>query len=111
MLTSGINFKSFQISYKQKYVKSILKKIIKEKNQILLSLSENYKNSFNNKLLKKFKYQKNFRLIGMGGSSLGSQTIYQFLNKKIKKNFVFVDNLQATIKKDKKKKIHKFNYF
>ena len=40
----------------------------------------------------------------MGGSSLGTQTIYQFLSKKIKKKFLFFDNLQTTYNKDKKKK-------
>ena len=34
----------------------------------------------------------------MGGSTLGAQTIYQFLNNKIK-NFVFIDNLQIKQKK------------
>ena len=36
----------------------------------------------------------------MGGSSLGTQTIYDFLRDKIKKNFFFVDNLNA--RSDKK---------
>ena len=31
----------------------------------------------------------------MGGSSLGSQAIYDFLKHKIKKNFVFINNLHA----------------
>ena len=30
----------------------------------------------------------------MGGSTLGSQAIYDFLNHKVKKKFVFVDNLK-----------------
>ncbi len=39
----------------------------------------------------------------MGGSSLGSKAIYDFLNFKIKKNFLFIDNLQTSTKADKKK--------
>ena len=39
----------------------------------------------------------------MGGSSLGTQTIYDFLKHKIRKNFVFSDNIQSTLIKDKKK--------
>ena len=39
----------------------------------------------------------------MGGSSLGTQTIYDFLKHKIKKKFVFSDNLQVNLNKDKKK--------
>ena len=41
------------------------------------------------KIVKKFKNSKNFRLIGMGGSILGTNTIYEFLKYKIKKNFIF----------------------
>ena len=41
----------------------------------------------------------------MGGSTLGTQTIYDFLRKKIKKNFSFVDNLQSTTKINNEKKI------
>ena len=104
MLTSGIHFKNFKIKSRQKEAKNELKKILKEKNQIILSLSKNYKNSFTKNLVNKFKYKKNYRLIGMGGSSLGGQTIYQFLSKKIKKKFLFFDNLQTTYYKEKKKK-------
>ena len=39
----------------------------------------------------------------MGGSILGTKAIYEFLNHKIKKNFLFVDNLQNTNKKFKNK--------
>ena len=38
----------------------------------------------------------------MGGSILGSQTIYDFLKSKIKKNFYFIDNLSSKIKEEKK---------
>ncbi len=34
----------------------------------------------------------------MGGSTLGAQAIYDFLKKKIKKNFFFIDNLQSKTK-------------
>ena len=37
----------------------------------------------------------------MGGSILGTQAIYDFLKHKIKKNFLFIDNLQNSIKKKK----------
>ena len=39
----------------------------------------------------------------MGVSSLGSQAIYNFLKYKVKKKFIFVDNLVPTQKKKKKK--------
>ena len=104
MLTSGIHFKNFKINSRQKEARNELKKVLKEKNQTILSLSKKYKNSFAKNLVNKFKYKKNYRLIGMGGSSLGIQTIYQFLSKKIKKKFLFFDNLQTTYNKNKKKK-------
>jgi len=56
------------------------------------------------KNIKKYKNFQNLRVIGMGGSSLGSEAIYDFLRKKIKKNFTFVDDLDVSnkIKNDKK---------
>ena len=75
-----------------------LKLIISDNNQILNSLSKNYNNNFTKNNLKKFKSSLNFRVIGMGGSSLGAQAIYDFLRHKIKKKFLFVDNLQSNKK-------------
>ena len=46
----------------------------------------------------------------MGGSTLGAQAIYDFLKKKIKKNFIFVDNLNAFKNKKAKKNLNKFDY-
>ena len=43
----------------------------------------------------------------MGGSSLGAEAIYSFLNKKIKKNFSFLNNINLFQKQDKK--INQFN--
>ena len=59
--------------------------------------------SFKNKNLKKFKQSTECRIIGMGRSSLGSQSIYYFLKHKIDKKFHFVDNLQINRNKIKKK--------
>jgi glucose-6-phosphate isomerase len=42
----------------------------------------------------------------MGGSTLGDQEIYDFLKKKIKKNFIFVDNLNAFENKKAKKNLN-----
>ena len=41
----------------------------------------------------------------MGGSSLGAQAIYGFLKKKIKKNFVFIDNISSLPYEKTKKNI------
>jgi len=104
MLTSEINFKNFRTK-KEKLnfkINKKLKFLIKEKSQLILSLGNNYNDNFSKKLVKKYKRYKTFKVIGMGGSSLGTQTIYDFLKDKIKKNFLFIDNLNA--RSDKKLK-------
>ena len=106
MLTSEISFKNFRTK-KEKLNSKIYKKLkflINEKSQLILSLGNNYNDNFSKKLIKKYKRYKTFKVIGMGGSSLGTQTIYDFLKDKIKKNFFFIDNLNArsdkTLKND-----------
>ena len=106
MLTSGINFFNFKTTKKNKKIYSKLVSLLNEKTQVINSLGSYYKNSFSKKLSKKYKKSKNFRLIGMGGSTLGAQTIYQFLNYKIKKNFIFIDNLRPKYKLSKNKNIN-----
>ena len=103
MITNGINFKNFLIKKKSKQITIILNQILNKKNQVIQSLSSNYKDSFNIKILNKYKKFKNFRVIGIGGSSLGTEAIYNFLRKKIKKNFSFINDLDFTTenKKDK----------
>ena len=108
MLTAGINFKNFRKKNNISKINKKLKLIINEKNQIIESLSKKYKNSFNRKIIKKFKSSIDYRIIGMGGSILGSQAIYQFLKHKIKKNFIFVNNLQNNEIKNQKKKFINF---
>ena len=104
MLTNRINFKNFKIKKNFKFKFNLLSEF-KKKNEILSSLSEDYKDSFNKKELNKFKKSSNFRLIGMGGSTLGAQAIYDFLSTKVKKNFEFVDNLKNFQNKNLKNKI------
>ena len=69
----------------------------------MISLSQDYKNSFDKHFLYKYKKSLNYRIIGMGGSTLGTHAIYDFLNHKIKKKFKFIDNLQTNLSKDKRK--------
>jgi len=104
MLTSKIFLRNFSIKKKNLKVKKNLISIIKEKNPVLESLSKNYKDNYSKKLIKTCSKKSKFRLIGMGGSTLGAQAIYDFLKKKIKKEFFFIDNLNS-IKKNKQKKI------
>ena len=106
MLTTSISLKNFQLKKKDFQIKRFLTKLLKENNQILVSLGKSYKDNFVKKKLKKYKNYNHFRIIGMGGSILGSQTIYSFLRHKIKKNFSFIDNLDVTKKNDKKKYVN-----
>jgi glucose-6-phosphate isomerase len=103
MLSSGINFIKFKTKTKNLLVKKNLQSILKEKNQIIESLSRNYKNNFSTRQLKKYQKYLNLRVIGMGGSILGTHAIYDFLKDKIKKNFLFIDNLQPNSRKNLKK--------
>ena len=56
--------------------------------------------------LKKFKKYNSVVLIGMGGSVLGARSIYSFLRHKIKKNFIFLDNLDHSKVEIIKKETH-----
>ena len=103
MLTEGVKFTNFKTKKKSLLIKKKLISLLKSKNEILNSLSQNYKDNFTKKILLKYNRNTDYRVIGMGGSSLGTQTIYDFLKHKIKKKFVFSDNLQANLNKDKKK--------
>ena len=96
MLTSGIYFKNFKKNKKTNgsQVKKKLLLLFKEKNYILDSLKKNYKDSFSKKIINKYKKYSTFKVIGMGGSTLGTQTIYEFFKDIVKKDFVFIDNLR-----------------
>ncbi len=105
-LTQNINFKNFQTKKNINKIKILKKKLINlcnDKNEILFSLTKKYKYSYKNKEITKYKNFFNYRIIGMGGSSLGAKAIYNFLKHKIKKNFYFIDNLKNEKKIDKKK--------
>ncbi len=102
MLSKGIRLEAFKNKISSKKIETIYKKLINNKSEVLNSLSKNYHYSFKKKNLSKYKRNKNFRIIGMGGSTLGSQAIYDFLNHKIKNNFLFIDNLKFSQKVEKK---------
>ena len=98
MLTKNIKFKNFLKKFKNQKVKKDFKLFIKEsfleKNHLLSSLTEKYNYTYTKKKILPFKKFSSFRIIGIGGSILGTRAIYQFLKHKIKKNFFFIDNLQ-----------------
>ena len=103
MLTRNINFKNFRVKKNNKDIKKDLISLLTKKNMVLKSLGDSYKNNYTKKILSKFKKYTNIRIIGMGGSILGTKSIYDFLKNKVKKNFYFIDNLQSKIKFNDKK--------
>ena len=63
------------------------------KKDALHLFSKKFNFNFNYSKLVKFDKYKTIILIGMGGSSLGAQAMHSFCNDKIKKDFIFFDNL------------------
>ena len=109
MLTKDIIFKNYNLKKKKNIkIKKDLISFLNKNTEIIKSLSIKYKNSYKKKTVNKFKKYKNIRVIGIGGSILGTQSIYDFLKSKIKKNFYFIDNLQTNNNffRNKKKSIN-----
>lgn len=104
MLTSNIRFKNFLNKSNTLGTKKKLESFFSKNNEILNSLSLEYKYPYSKKIIKKYKNFYNLRIIGMGGSILGTEAIYSFLKHKIKKNIFFVDNLKFENAKLNKKK-------
>ena len=57
---------------------------------MLHSFEKDYELDFSKNTIKKFSKFKNIVIIGMGGSILGTRSIYSFFKKKIKKNVFFL---------------------
>ena len=102
--TKNLKFFNFKKKISSSVVKKELRLILSDKeNQVINSLKLSYKYSYSNKFLNKFKNKfSSIRLIGMGGSILGTKAIYSFLNSQIKKKIFFFDNLLPLLKKEKK---------
>ncbi len=107
MFSKNIIFKNFHLKRNIKNIKKI-KKILKKElitsSLLLNSFTNNYKYSFKKSIIKKYKTYKNINLIGMGGSILGTEAIYDFLKFKIKKKIKFFNNLNNQIKLDTSRK-------
>ena len=85
-----------------KVIKNIFLNLDRKKNTLHV-LSKKFDLNLSYSKLKKYKNLKSVILIGMGGSILGAKAIYSFLEKKINKNFIFLDNLdQLKIEKIEK---------
>ena len=70
-----------------------IKKDIKNPKKTLNFLDKKFKFKFKIKDLNNFKRFKTVAIIGMGGSILGSEAIYNVLKKKIKKKIYFFNDL------------------
>ena len=75
---------------------------------LLESYEKDYKFNFSTATVKKFSKYKNIIIFGMGGSILGTKSIYSFFKKKIKKEVFFFDNLDPNLNL-KYKKIKNIN--
>ena len=70
---------------------------------LLDSYEKDYQYDFSLQTVKKFSKYKNIVIIGMGGSILGTKSIYSFFKKKIKKKIFFFDNLDPNLNLEFKK--------
>ena len=107
MFSKNIKFKNFsqKINIKtKKKINNILKRELIISSSLLNSFNKSYKYSFKKESLKKYKKFQIINLIGMGGSILGTEAIYDFLSFKIKKKIRFYNNLNSKINLKSKKK-------
>jgi glucose-6-phosphate isomerase len=86
-------FKNFLNIKNNKIIKKDFLNLIKDQPLVFETLKSTYKYSYSKKVISKYKKFSNIRVIGMGGSILGTEAIYDFLKKKIKKKLTFVNNL------------------
>ena len=91
---------------KTKYIfNSFIKDLKNNQIPLLESYQKDYDFDFSKDQVRKFSKYKNIIIIGMGGSILGTKSIYSFFKKKIKKEVFFIDNLDINlISKYKKNK-------
>ncbi len=106
MQNKDINFKGFLSNKKNLKIKKDFENLLKNEPKFFETLKPSYKYSYSKKLISKYKKFSNIRLIGMGGSILGSEAIHDFLKKKIKKKITFVNNLNSNASYFKDKNIN-----
>ena len=102
MLSKNINFRNYNHKPINKKLHKYFSEILNKDNQILKSLTPIYKYCYSKKLIQKFKKDKVLKIIGIGGSILGTQAIHDYLKNKIKKEIIFFDNIETDLKIKKK---------
>ena len=109
-IKDNIQIKKLRINLTKQFSKKFdkifleIKKDVQNTHKTLNVLDKNYNFNFNIKDLKKFKKFKSIVIIGMGGSILGANAIYNFFSAKIKKKIYFLDDLDQNKILDLKKK-------
>jgi len=88
-------FKNFLNIKNNKKIKKDFLNLLKDQPRFFETLKPTYKYSYSKKVISKYKKFSNIRIIGMGGSILGTEAIYNFLRKKIKKKLTFINNLNS----------------
>ena len=81
----------------KKIFNSLKLEIKKNSIPILQSHQKDYELQIPINIIKKYSKYKNIIIIGMGGSILGTKSIYSFFKKKIKKEVFFLDNLDENL--------------
>ena len=81
----------------KKIFKSFLIDLKSNEIPVLKSFEKDYEFDFSNATVKKYSKYKNIVVIGMGGSILGTKSIFSFLKKRIKKKVFFFDNLDQNL--------------
>ena len=107
MFSKNIVFRNFKLKKNindQKKLKKILKKELFLSSDLFNSFTKKYNYSFTKKKIQKYRNYETINLIGMGGSILGTEAIYDFLRFKIKKKIKFFNNLNKQIKIEPNKK-------
>ena len=104
-LQKNINFQSFIPDntfpnfngFNKKKIENLIKKTkedMKDNKNMFYSFSNDFKMNFSFAELKRYKKFKRIITIGLGGSILGAQAINYFLKKQIKKELIFINNLE-----------------
>ena len=99
MLSKNNFFKDISTSLKKtKQVFKVLAKEIENHDiPVLQSYNRDYELNFSPSIIKKFSKCNNVIIIGMGGSILGTKSIYSYFKNNIKKKIFFFDNLDSSL--------------
>ena len=87
----------------KKFIKALLEDIKDSQVPMLHSYEKDYNLDFSKKIIKKYSKYNSIVIIGIGGSILGTQSIYSFFKKKIKKNLFFFNNLDLNLHQEYEK--------